>query len=171
MPRALSTRFRQGLEQHNSDELPIVLLILTHPSLSTPIRVANDIVDYYYDGNQYIGFPFEFDILTDNATIPRGTLVIQNVDRRIGQAIMDLKTPPFIEIVIVASVDFAEPVGNIRYEHPDGATIEYQAANLVLADVNVDASRIQGTIQSFDLTNEPWPAIRTTEDRLPGLEP
>ena len=108
MPRIISPSFRRSLEEPRSADYPIVLLEITHPSLTQPIRVANDIVSYIFEGDTYIGFPFEFEIVGDTDQVPRGQLRIQNVDRRLSEAILELTSPPRVDLLIFASSDFSD---------------------------------------------------------------
>lgn len=170
MPRNISAATRSRIEEPESSEQLVILLIISHGSLSEPIRVANDIVDYAYDGETYIGFPFEIELVSDNDEVPVGRLTVQNIDQRISDALLELVTPPQVTVMIVAGRGFSAPINNVRQEIGT-APLEYMASNLMLGNTTVDASSIQAEIRSYDLTAEPWPAIRTTTDKLPGLSP
>jgi hypothetical protein len=190
----ISASLRRALEEPRSNTYVVVLLEITHPQLGKPIRVANDVVDYVFEDNTYIGFPFDIEIVGDVTTTPRGQLSIQNVDQRISDAILSLTTPPRLRILLFSSDDFGEvgepsifadseevfaddeettvDAGDTRNRTiSDGAVPEYEASHLVFGNISVDVMRISGEIVSFDMSNEPWPAIRSTADRLPGLQP
>lgn len=172
MTRAISLGLRRALEEPRSSEYVVVLLEITHPLLATSIRVANDVVSYNFEGNTYIGFPFELEILSDSKNVPRGQLRVQNVDRRISEAIIDLVSPPKLRIILLANSDFSDTLtDNERTPVSDDIQPEYEASNLVFANVSVDAMSVSGEIMSFDMSSEPWPGIRSTADRLPGLDP
>lgn len=172
MPRGISAAFRRSLEEPRSDDYPVILLEISHESLSNPIRVANDVVSYSYQNNTYIGFPFEFEIVGDSEQVPRGQLRIQNVDQRISDAVLSLTTPPRVDLLIFASSDFSETlVDGVRPSIETDPVPEYSARHLIFGNITVDVVAIAGEIKSFDMSNEPWPAPRTTADRLPGLEP
>lgn len=174
MPRAITTPLRRALEEPRSAEYIAILLRITHTTLLEPIRVANDVVDYIYQDETYLGFPFEIELVSDSANVPRGQLRIQNVDRRIGEAIIRLTSPPQLSILLFAQSDFGDISSGSRVREPLTDTDpvpEYEAHHLILSNVSVNAMAVAGEIQSFDMSNEPWPAIRTTADRLPGLEP
>ena len=169
---------RQALEEPRSQEYVVVLLRITHETLSLPILVANDVVNYVVGGETYQGFPFNMELIGDTSQVPRGQIQIQNVDRRISEAILKLTTPPRISILMFAQSDFSETmsdspgkVEDTRYELQENTTPEYEAHHLIFGNITVDAMQVSGEITSFDMTNEPWPAIRSTADRLPGLDP
>lgn len=172
MPRSLTPALRRAIEEPRSDELLVVMLEIEHVSINPPIRVANDVVSYSYQGNVYIGFPFEIEIISDSAQVPRGNIRIQNVDQRMSEAIRELTEPPRLSILIFASSDFGEldEEDGVRYADDD-AEPEYEARHLIFGNASVDVMTISGEIVSFDMTNEPWPAPRSTADRLPGLDP
>lgn len=207
MPRAFSSSFRRDLEEPRSNEMLIILLRIEDPTIANPILVANDTVSYIYNGETYLGFPFEFELIDDSASgrIPTGRIRIQNVDRQIGEAIVNLTQSPALTIIILASADFSNAVDENGARSPRLATepsfllmsagagkvlsasgialglssseativptVEYEATNLMFTNISVNAMEVTGEIISFDMTNEPWPAIRTTTDRLPGLDP
>jgi hypothetical protein len=169
---------RRALEEPRSQEYIVILLRIEHEDLAVPVLVANDVVNYVYQGDTYLGFPFKFELISDSNQVPRGQLAVQNVDERIGEAIINLTTPPRLTILMFASSDFTDlvPAANgtfedTRYQLTEDTTPEYQADHLILANVSGDAMQITGELQSFDMSNEPWPAIRSTADRLPGLVP
>jgi hypothetical protein len=170
MPRAISSSFRRELEEPRSEEFVVVLLTISDTTLRTPIRVANDTVSYIYNGDTYVGFPFEVELVDDSIRIPTGRIRIQNVDRQIGEAILNLTDSPILTITVLASADFGALSNGVRA--PLGTpTVEYEAINLIFNNISVNAMEVTGELGSFDMTNEPWPAIRSTADRLPGLDP
>lgn len=172
MPRVITPALRRAIEEPRNEEQIIVLLEITHPEIAEPIRVANDVVSYYWDGHTYYGFPFEFEMLVDSNLVPRGQLRVQNVDQRMSEAILRLTSPPELSILVFAGSDFTEELSENR-RLPVSADVEpeYEAHHLVFGDISVDAMAITGEVISFDMSNEPWPAIRSTADRLPGLDP
>lgn len=175
--RQLSPNLRRALEEPRSQEYVVVLLRIEHETIANPILVANDVINYVYNGETYFGFPFEIELVGDGAQVPRGQLRIQNVDRQIGEAVLNLTTPPRLSILLFAQSDFAEAqaVGDGVYEDTrfenEGITPEYEANHLIFGSISVNAMDVTGEIVSFDMSNEPWPALRSTADRLPGLEP
>jgi uncharacterized protein DUF1833 len=175
MPRTVSSSLRRELEEPRSAEFLVILLTIEDPTLASPIRVANDVINYNYNGDTYFGFPFEFELVDDSASgrIPTARIRIQNVDRQIGEAIVNLTQSPVITITMLASSDFATTLSgdDARFPIVDTPVVEYQATNLMFTNISVNAMEVTAELISFDMTSEPWPAIRTTADRLPGLDP
>lgn len=172
MTRSFSTGFRNQLESIRSDGVLVHMAVIDHDDLAEPIRIVNDVVDYVFEGETYLGFPFAIELLTDDDRPPRGRLTVQNVDRSIGEAVRSIDTAPTVRIMLLADQDFASAVdGNGVRQEVGSPTPEYDAPFLLLQNVEVDAMTVSGELNSYDPTSEPWPAIRSTPDRLPGLEP
>jgi hypothetical protein len=175
MPRTLAPAFRQAIEASGSSELLLCFATITHPTLSVPIYAVSDVVDYIYPngGNRFFGVPFDFQLLQDNDKPPTCSIRMQNVDQIIGNAVNRLMSPwPTLLLQVMAGSDFGPVsiVGGRNTRQPLATpTIEYQAANLRITNVTVDASSVDAQISSFDLTREPWPSPRATKDKLPGL--
>jgi len=59
-----------------------VLIEITHPLLSTPVRVINDNIDMISQGNNFIAFPFEFQRAGDiENELPKAQILFSNVGR------------------------------------------------------------------------------------------
>lgn len=174
MPRSLSSDFRSELESSRSGEILVIFATITHKDLLVPIRVNSDLVDYVYQGNTVFGAAFAITLMSDTDQFPRAQVSINNIEnesiddtgRTVGEAIRSLTTSPRIDIQLFAASDFNE--GNPRT--PIGTpTIEYQALYLKLRNVKCDVNTMSADLVGNDLSTEPWPSIRSTKDRLPGL--
>lgn len=172
MPRTLSTDFRNSLEAPASDDVVLPFATITHPSLSDPIRAVCDVVDYIYGGNRYYGVPFAFTVLSDGERPPVAHIQVQNVDQIIGNVVLTLSTSPRLKLELLALSDFGDVTllaGRKTRSALGTPTVEYSADHLLLFNVSADAMTIEADIRSFDLSQEPWPSIRSTRERLPGL--
>ena len=166
MTRPVSARMRDALEAPFSSEVLVFFATIDHPDFIAPIRVNSDLVDYSYNNAIYIGCGFALSLLTDDEALPKAQASIPNVDRRIGEAVLALRSAPSIKIELLSREDFDDSTPR----QPIGTPIvEYSAPQLFLANVTADASVMTADIVGFDLVNEPWPAIRSTHDRLPAL--
>lgn len=164
--RVLASTFRAAMEASNSSEVPVLFVTITHPDMLIPIYLNSDIRDYVLNGNTFIGAAIDISILSDDSNPPQAKVTIPNVDRRIGDAVLGISTSPILQIELYAASDFttdspAQPIGT--------PTREYVAPYLQMSNVKCDALNYGADLKSFDLTPEPWPAIRTTRERLPGL--
>ncbi|WP_337183859.1 DUF1833 family protein [Shinella sp.] len=159
---------RRELERQESAEIFLIFLTIRHRSLPEPVRVVSDPADYMLDGNRYQGFEFEISLLSDTEEAPTARLTVQNVDRRIGEAVRDAVSPPRLDIEVIAGSQFDMTV---TPRVPLDGSVErvYAARHLYLTDVDGDVLQLTGTIRLWDYTQETWPALRATQNRFPGL--
>lgn len=82
MTRAYSSEFKSTLSAVSATESPLILLEINHSSLSTPVRVINDVQDLTSNGNLFIGCPFRC-ILPDDfeGQLPKAKLAVDNIGR------------------------------------------------------------------------------------------
>jgi len=82
MPRNYSDKFKSTLAAVNSEEIPFVLLEISHSELSSPVRVINDTQDLTSNGNLYIGCPFRALMPDDfENQLPKASIAIDNVSK------------------------------------------------------------------------------------------
>lgn len=175
MSRLISSVHRSSLEaSHGSDE-PFIFLRLSHASLSADIFVVNDSatengqpVTYEYDGETWIAFPFEVELLTDTDEPPSGKIEISNVSDDVGEALRDVVGAVDIEIILLSTSEFDLTV-NPRTVISSPPVPIYTATGLALRNVQVDIMNVTGEIGSIDDTKEPYPSMLVTEALAPGL--
>jgi hypothetical protein len=167
MTRNVTASFRRAAEASFNDEVDLVFLTISHPTLGTPIRVVWDTVDFIFGGNTFLGFPFDIELLSDDEQPPTARLQIQNVSPRIGDTVRALMTPPSLKIELLSSADFNLTV---TPRTPIGSpTVIYSADKLFLINVSVDIMMITGQIVGWDFQQRVWPAERATKANFPGL--
>lgn len=165
--RVIDAGVRAGLEAFETPDALLVFLTITHPGLSDPIRVVSDVMDYLVDGQTFIGMPFDYALLTDDEAAPQAELRMQNVDRRIGMALRQIKDRAKVKLEIRSSAEF-DLSQDPRTEVSSGATI-YAFEQFDLMDITVNAVEITGRVMLRDYTQEGFPGIRATQSRCPGL--
>jgi hypothetical protein len=164
--RTLGNNFRTTIESSNSSEVVLLFVTVTHPTLESPIYLNSDIKDYVLNGNTYLGAALTISLLSDQIAAPQAKVSIPNVDRSIGQAVLALTTSPQIKLELYARSDFDSSDPRQAIGTP---TVEYSAPFLFLRNVTCDAVGFTADLLSYDLSSEPWPSIRSTKNRLPGL--
>lgn len=154
MPRTLSNTALASLNAAETGEVWLVLLTITNPGITT-IRVVNNTEDITSRGNVYQAFPFEIELPGQDPDSPASArLRIDNVDKRIVEAVRSISTPPNITIeVILAS-------------QPD--TVEIAYADLTLRSVEYDADSVRGELTFESIFSEPV-TLSVTPNRFPGL--
>lgn len=167
MSRPIDAEVKAELEAPETPDALLAFVTITHPLLPQPIRAVSDVLDYVVDGATYVGLPFDFAPLTDGEGPPMTELRIQNVDARIGRALLALNDRAQVSLEIRSSADFdlsQEP----RTELPGGSVI-YAFSGFDLIDVTGTVAEISGRVMLRDYSQEPWPGLRCTQSRLPGL--
>lgn len=148
MSRALSTKLRRQLFNPYRDEVIRALITLEHDDFPEPLRFVSgdprELASLTSNGNVFQTFPFNFSILTESEGQPEAFLSIANVDDRIGSTVLEL-----------SSVNIKLTIQLVLTDTPD--TIEYEATNLDLVEVQVDALQITGKIMVRGLATEPCP--------------
>lgn len=165
--RSIPAGVQRELEVQHSQEVYLVFLEIDQVTLSDKIRVVSDPKDHVWGGNTFTGVPFQITILEDTDQAPRAQLSIQNADRTIGKAIKAMENTASVDITVIAGSEFDDTV-DPRTE-VGTASVTYQATNLILRDVEVDAQFVSGVLAQKDLSREQWPAVVATQDRLPGV--
>lgn len=156
--------FFSAIHGRSVDEVFILLVTITHESLSIPIRICNDTRDMLESGyrgvlsqgEEFTYIPFDIKLPNlEQDTIPTSKLSCDNISREITKAIQAITTPPEVRMQIALSSD------------PD--TIEYDIEGFVLNNVNWDVLVIEGDLTVEYFMSEPYPAPEFTPSRFPGL--
>lgn len=167
MTRAISPAYRASLQALATGDVDLIFLKIAHAALEEDIRVVADPVDFVFEGETYVGFPFDITLLSDADEVPRTKLSVQNVDRRIGDALQAISSPARLTLTLCCSADFDLTQ---RPRVPLGAvSIEYQARGLYLTNVSLDALTVTGDVVGLDFGQRVWPYRRATKTALPGL--
>jgi hypothetical protein len=143
----------------DTDRAILALLTLTHPSIPTPTRVVNDIKDLTFQGDTFVGLPFDISLAGETEeTISEVTLVIDNVDRRLVEAARLVGSSPQVMLQLVA-VDSA-------------GTVTKESGDMVfkIHSVDADALKISCTLGfEADYLNEPAVKDRFDPTVAPGM--
>lgn len=142
-------------------------LTITHPSLVAPLRIVSDPLDFVCGGETFAGCPFEFQMLTDEDTVPTTTLRVQNVDRRIGEALRGIADRAMVRLDARSTADF--DLSAVPRTEIGTAAVLYGFRYFELTDVTVTDIDVSGTLMIRDYTTEPYPGKRATMTRCPGL--
>lgn len=181
MAHDLTDTFTRALLEDERTVFPLVLLELTHPDISPPIRVANDFtpldedeplqpnVPYFYGNKLWQAFPFDVSLVNNSAGIPEAKLRIQNVDRRIGQALLAISDPIRISVTVLSSADFELNLAGTRMVEVSSAVVQRFWPLAYLMNVSWDRREVTADVKGFDISLEPFPYQRATVARTPAL--
>lgn len=164
--RVLSLNFRKALFAQESSEIPVFLLTITHPSLTTPIYLSTDAtarltLDPLTYGTVSRGKTFLYagiDVtLPDeqDKTPPASKLTIDNVTRELIPLARSVNTPPSvtIEAVLASALDVVEMAWPV----------------LDMSNLTADASTLQFDLTMDALVTEPYPSGSFSPGAFPAL--
>lgn len=156
--RTLSAALKAQLFTPFRDKDLRFLLTVDHADFAEPYRFVSgdprEFATLVSRGNTYQTFPFQLSLLGDEEGDPQAAITIQNVDDRIGSTLLGL---PGDAVSAVLEV--------VLHETPD--TIEYQAVNMELVDIEVNAMQITAQIVLRGAATEPCPGQTLTAGMSP----
>lgn len=164
--RILSLNFRKALFSQESGEVPIFLLTITHPSLTSPIYLSTDPTTRYSDDppmyrtvSRTINFLYAGIDVTipdeQDKTPPASKLTIQNVTRDLIPLARSVSTPPLVKIeAVLASA-------------PD--SVEMTIGALQMSNLTYDANQLVFDLTLDALTSEPFPSGTFSPAYFAGL--
>lgn len=150
----ISNAFRAAVLGFTSDEVAASLLTISGDGFET-IRVCDNDSDITSNGELFKAWPFKLTLPGDREGAPLARVTIANISQEIGEAI-DTATPPI-----------AITINLILASAPDA--MEKTFVGLELRGVTRDNLMIEGEIQSAQFVSEPYPFIRLTPGRFPGM--
>lgn len=164
--RVLSLNFRKALFSQESSEVPIFLLTITHPQLTSPIYLSTDPTTRYSDSppmyrtvSRSINFLYAGIDITipdeQDKTPPASKLTIANVTRDLIPLARSVSSPAQVKIegVLASAPDFVE----MTFPALDMSNLQYDA-NALVFDLTMDA-----------LATEPFPGGTFSPAYFPGL--
>lgn len=160
----VNTNFNEAIHARSTDEVFLYLITIDHEDLVEPIYISNDTRDtlgtgqkgVISNGIEFVYIPFQFILPTlEKDSIPKAKISIDNVTREIVAAIINIQNPPDVRIQIALASD------------PN--TIEYDLSGFKIASVTYDAMTIEGDLTVEQYFNEPYPSVKFTPSRFPGL--
>lgn len=154
----------EAITARSTEEVFLFLLTIDHDDLAEPIYVTNDTKETLSNGQlgvtsngiEFTYIPFKFALPTlEKDSIPTTSISMDNITREIVAVLTNISTPPSVRIQIALS------------SQPD--IIEYDLEGFKIATVEWDAMSITGTLTVEQYFNEPYPSVRFTPSRFPGL--
>lgn len=140
-----------------SGEAPLILLEITHPDLSAPIRVVQDTENIVSNGELFVAFDFRIDLPDDmEKQTPRASLGMDNVGRELTQWLEASDGGEGAQVRVM----------QVMRDDPD--VIEWEAT-LDLSNVEMDLQAVNGLLGFEDLLNRPGVLLRYDPRTAPGL--
>ena len=155
MARQFSNTMKEAMAAQETGEREVVLLILEHSSLSSPIRLVNNMTAVTHNGDTYQAFAFEAVLPEQSDRVRSASLRIDNADRRLVSELRSIQDPMTItfRVVLLSDPDTTElEVGPLRVE----------SADIGLTEINLK-------LGAEPVAYEPFPQGRFTPADFPGL--
>lgn len=156
MSRTLSSTAISSTQSTESGEVWLILMIIDHASLTTPLYLVNNTEDvivpaYLGDPEQtYTAYPFDVTFGQDTGeTLPAVLLAFDNVDQLLIDTIRTISDSPDITIKLVLA------------SQPE--IVEIEISDLKLREIKYDAYTINGTLYADDILNQRWPKDNVTK--------
>lgn len=162
MSRAIAPALVSSLLREEGPEALVCFLQVDHPSFDMPARMVCDVIAYTWRGLHWHPVVFDTILLTDRDSPPEARLTIP-AHQDVSQALLGLAGEPTASIWVLSAAEFDQGV-----EIGTPAVI-YGFEAFRLVDVQGDAVQIGGRLVLRDYATEPWPGVRATQDRFPGL--
>lgn len=156
MPRTLSNAALTSMMAEETSEPWILLLTMDHADLDDPVRVVRNKTDITSNGNLYVGFSFDVNLPTDSGdTVPITSIRMDNVDRRIVDAVRAISSPATVKLEVILASD------------PD--VVEITLDNMKMRQVEYDALLVEAVLQYEDVLHQAFPTHTYTPANAPGL--
>lgn len=156
--RTLSPAAAKAILSAETPEVFLACLTITHPSIS-PIRIVNNTETVVRAAGEFVPYPFQSQLPTDNEEAP-GTvaITIDNIDRDIARLIRNLDGIPqaTLEVILASSPDVVE-VGPFEFS--------VLAADIDVMTVQLTAGYVE------DFLNQGVPAQSYNPSNSRGLWP
>lgn len=156
MARTISSTAKKAGNKSQTNQIFLYLLEIDHTDLPEPIRVVNNREDIISNGITYLACGFDFIPPTENdGEIMPAKLTIDNVDRRIVQAVRTITSPATVKAsVILAS--------NPNY-------VEMGPLEMTLKNVSYNRQTVTGDILYLQYIEKQVSKIMVNTQNFPGL--
>ncbi len=152
-----SANARKEISKVSASNLPVTLLEIDHPDLTTPVRVVNDREKIVFETNTYIALSFGIALPSDlQKGLPRASLIIDNVGKELVAWLESSNGGAGTSVRII----------QVLRTDPSVAEIDM---TMTLSNISVTASSIRGTLGFEDLLNIPAVTLSYTPELAGGL--
>ena len=152
---SMSAAAKAAAYAQQTKEVFLLLVQVDHSALPDPIRVACNTQDVEHGGETFVGTYFKMTMPDESDEVPRAQVVLDNVDRKIVDAVRAVGSPPTVTMTVVLA------------SSPD--VVEFGPFPLLLVEATYDAGLVQGSLIYDDILNEPYPPEKFVPALYPGL--
>ena len=143
--REISVDGLKQLFKQEAEDIFLVIVEITHPTLAEPIRLVNDMVTLEYSGYTYTALPFRFELPADvKDKPPKAKIIIDNINRDLIDLMRSTYTPLNLKVDIV------------RKSAADGTvTHEIGTFDFIMSKITYDATTLEADLTvDIDFLNE-----------------
>lgn len=171
MPHSFASAFRNDIEASASGHpRQPILATISHPLRPDPVRLCSDNCDYVLNGARYLGVSLGVQVLSDGDGPPSGRLTVANIDGSAGKIALAFRDSPRVRLELYHAADFAEYDAEQDARVAIGTPAPQEVQDWIrLKNVRGDVVSVEAEIGTFDYSSEPYPAIRSVQEDLPGL--
>ncbi|USZ48140.1 DUF1833 family protein [Halomonas sp. DN3] len=156
--RSISADTMRELFAQNSGAMMLACVQFTHAQMSEPARIVNNTENIQFNGQTYIGLPFELTLPSDTEErIPTVEMRVDNVDRTLVDLLRSVDSPPGVRLDIVRVQGGAVT--------PEIGPLDFVLLN---SDIGVDVVTLS-IGYAMDILNEPAVAEIFNPGLAPGL--
>ncbi len=156
MARPLSALTRRAIFSQETGEVFVILLSIRHDDLTETIRVCSDSRNLESRGETYLACPFRAALPSEHeGELARVRLMIDNVERRIVEAVRTISSAPSVTLEVVLA------------SQPD--VVEAGPFEFALRDVSYDELTVEGELSFENVLNEPYPEGIFSPADFPGI--
>lgn len=169
--RRVSLNARLAQDRIATDELEVVLVMIEHPLLDTPVRLSSDNADrisvepLFYgtlstwrtnDGSPFLFIMLDALVPDDEDDAPaQASLVLEILDSDIADILTSTTVQATCHMAIVLA------------SSPD--IVEAEWIGMLMTGADGDSGQVSLKFSMEQIAEEPYPADRLTKERFPGL--
>ncbi|MER8817166.1 DUF1833 family protein [Mesorhizobium sp. M0074] len=169
--RRVSLNARLALDQVATDELEVVLVIIEHPLLDTPVRLSSDNADRISVEPLMYGTRSTWRTEDDSPFlfIMLDALVPDEEDDAPAQAslVLEILDSDIADILTSTTVQATCHMAIVLASSPDNVEAEW--IGMLMTGADGDSGQVSLKFSMEPITEEPYPADRMTKERFPGL--
>jgi len=151
-----SANFIKATNAVETEEVFLTLLEISHPDMTEVIKFVDNTVAIHSLGEIYEPYPFRITLPEDKEGIlPEVKLTIDNVDRRLTDAIRGFSNPPLVTLKIILA--------------SDPSIVEMRLDNMKLRNVRFDMYTITGSLVLDSPLSRKFPAATYNPKQYPAI--
>lgn len=151
-----SFEFQRGITAVETEEVFLTLLEISHDDMSETYYFVDNTVSILSNGVVYDPYPFRITLPEDKeGVLPQVKLTIDNVDRKLTEALRGYSNPPNAVVKIILA------------SNPD--QIEMMIDNLKLRNIRFDTFQIEGALIMDSPLGRKFPASTFNPKQYPAL--